>query len=408
MRHPLELDPRLPLLPALLRNEEHFLFRRVADRGRSVLGVGRLEMLSAPPIAEGDVRPDWYLLSADYEWLGPDGSETRHPEGAPYIRWTRPCWVIDRQGERAFLHVHPDAGIDPTELAHTLSVGIEEPTGTLACDWQLTTDRASYIAQVERLLQHIQRGDIYEVNYCTERIAHWPDLDPYAAFLRLLRRSDAPFAAFHREADRFVLSASPERFLAVDGDRVIGEPMKGTRPRSADATTDARLEQELLHDPKERSENIMALDVMRHDLSRIAATASVRVEELCAVRSYPRVHQLVSTVSAKMAPGISFYDVVRAAFPMASMTGAPKERAMELIRTAEGGPRGAFSGTLGFMDPDGTADLNVVIRALVFDRRSGSVSLRTGSALTAHCDPSAEWEECQVKARSVIDALHHA
>jgi para-aminobenzoate synthetase component 1 len=205
-----------------------------------------------------------------------------------------------------------------------------------------------------------------------------------------------------------VLSASPERFLALDGDRVIGEPMKGTRPRSADATTDARLKQELLHDPKERSENIMALDVMRHDLSRIAATASVRVEELCAVRSYPRVHQLVSTVSATMAPGITLYDVVRAAFPMASMTGAPKERAMELIRIAEGAPRGAFSGTLGFMDPDGMADLNVVIRALVFDRRSGSVSLRTGSALTAHCDPSAEWEECQVKARSVIDALHHA
>ncbi len=126
------------------------------------------------------------------------------------------------------------------------------------------------------------------------------------------------------------------------------------------------------------------------------------------MRSYPRVHQMVSTVSATMAPGISLHDVIRAAFPMASMTGAPKERAMELIRVAEGGPRGAFSGTLGFVSPDGTADLNVVIRALVFDRQSGTVSLRTGSALTARCDPSMEWEECQTKARSVIDALHHA
>jgi para-aminobenzoate synthetase component 1 len=408
VRHTLEIDPLLPLLPALLRNERHFLFRRVADRRRSVLCAGLQEALSEPPVGQGDAPPDWCMLSAEYEWLRPDGSVSPHIEGAPLIRWVRPVWVVDRQADRTFLHVHPDAGLDPLDLAHAMSSGIEEPSGALACSWQLSTDRTAYIANVERLLHHIQRGDIYEVNYCTERTAHWPDLDPFAAFLRLLRRSDAPFAAFHRSDDRFVLCASPERFLAMDGRRVIGEPMKGTRPRSDDAATDARLEQELRQDPKERSENIMALDVMRNDLSRIADVASVRVEELCAVRSYPRVHQMVSTVSATMAPGISLHDVIRAAFPMASMTGAPKERAMELIRVAEGGPRGAFSGTLGFVSPDGTADLNVVIRALVFDRQSGTVSLRTGSALTARCDPSMEWEECQTKARSVIDALHHA
>lgn len=408
MRHTIELDPQLPLLPTCLRGEEHFLFRRVADRKRSVLCVGEQDVMSGPPASNGQAVSDWCAVAIAYEWLLPNGDVAPEPAGKPHTRWTRPRWVIDRQAERTLLHVHPDAGIDPLDLAHILTEGIEEPTGTLDRDWKLITDRSAYIAHAERLLQHIQRGDIYEVNYCTERTAHWPDLDPFAAFLRLLRRSEAPFAAFHRCGERFVLSASPERFLAFDGPRVVGEPMKGTRPRGSDAAADARLREELLHDHKERSENVMALDVMRNDLSRIADNASVVVEELCAVRSYPRVHQLVSTVSARMAPGVALADVVRAAFPMASMTGAPKERAMELIREAEGAPRGMFSGTLGFFAPDGTADLNVVIRALVVDRSTGMVSLRTGSALTAQCDPATEWEECQVKARSVLDALRHA
>jgi para-aminobenzoate synthetase component 1 len=408
VRRSIELDPGLPLLPAVLRHEPSFLFRRVADRKRTVICAGEQEQLTGAPVSNGPGVSDWCTLAIRYEWLQPDGSESLASAEVPHIRWTRPRWVIDRQEGRVLLHVHPEAGIDPLDLAHQLTVGIEEQEGALTVDWQLNTDRAAYIAHAERLLQHIQRGDIYEVNYCTERTAHWPDLDPFTAFLRLLRRSDAPFAAFHRQNDRFVLCASPERFLAFENDRVLGEPMKGTRPRSDDPEQDEHLRLDLMNDHKERSENIMALDVMRHDLSRIAAQASVVVEALCAVRSYPRVHQLVSTVSARMAPGLRVDDVVRAAFPMASMTGAPKERAMELIRIAEDGPRGPFSGTLGFFAPDGTADLNVVIRALVFDRISGRVSLRTGSALTAQCDPAAEWEECQVKARSVLDALAHA
>jgi para-aminobenzoate synthetase component 1 len=270
------------------------------------------------------------------------------------------------------------------------------------------TDRTSYLAQVDRLMRHIQHGDIYEVNYCVQRTAHWPALDPFTAFQRLLQRSQAPFAAFHRNGERFTLSASPERFLAFDHRRVIGEPMKGTRPRSADPQEDERLRDELAMDAKERSENIMAVDVMRHDLSRIAAPGTVAVKELCGVRSYPRVHQLVSTIAATIAPAFGPMDVLRAAFPMASMTGAPKERAMRLIASAEGEPRGAFSGSLGFFAPDGTGDLNVVIRAIELDRRTGKATLRTGSALTALCDPTSEWEECTVKARSVLDALCHA
>jgi para-aminobenzoate synthetase component 1 len=165
------------------------------------------------------------------------------------------------------------------------------------------------------------------------------------------------------------------------------------------------LKAELAADPKERSENIMALDVMRNDLSQVAMPRSVKVEELCAVRSYPRVHQLVSTVTMQRRPGTGPFDVVNAAFPMASMTGAPKHRAIQLIDAFEDQRRGLYSGTLGFFAPDGTGDLNVVIRAVRYDMTTGLARLSTGSALTAQCDPVKEWEECAVKARSVIEAL---
>ena len=184
--------------------------------------------------------------------------------------------------------------------------------------------------------------------------------------------------------------------------------MKGTRPRSADPRHDARLAEELRNDPKERAENVMALDVMRNDLSRVAASRSVQVHELCAVRSYPAVHQMVSTVHCLLAADRSPYDALLASFPMASMTGAPKVSAMKLIDVAEDQARGLFSGTLGFFAPDGTGDMNVVIRSVFHDQGEGTASLLTGSAITALCDPEAEYEECEVKARSVINALRDA
>ncbi len=263
------------------------------------------------------------------------------------------------------------------------------------------------MASVETLLGHIQRGDIYEVNYCTERTASLPGFEPFAAFSRLLANSDAPYAALYRRGDFFALCMSPEHFLRVQDGRATTRPMKGTRRRSSDPETDADLMNELANDPKERSENIMAVDVARHDLSRIAASGSVRVDELCAVKSYPNVHQLVSTVSADLRAGMQAWDVVGATFPMASMTGAPKRSALRLIDATEDMPRGLFSGSLGYQLPDGTLDLNVVIRTITYDASSGRASLITGSAITALSDPEKEWEECELKAMSVLKALGH-
>jgi len=232
-----------------------------------------------------------------------------------------------------------------------------------------------------------------------------PGFDPFGAFDALLERTGAPYAGFMRMGHRFALCCSPERFLAFDGRRVMSEPMKGTRPRAAGAELDARLALELASDAKERSENVMAVDVMRNDLSRTAVPGSVRVPELFSVRSHPRVHQLVSVIEAERRSDASPLDTARVAFPMASMTGAPKVSAMRLIDEHEQQARGLYSGTMGFFAPDGTADLNVVIRTVLFDQRNGRLSIPTGSALTALCDPATEWDECLLKFNSIAHAL---
>ena len=389
---------------SVLREERHFLFRRIADRHRAVLAVGELERVEAPDFDQLGRARDWYFATLPYEW----DEAIHHKEDADPApgAWFVPRFVVEWKNQEAWIHVRPSDEDGARQWAEKALVNTADEGSMPRIAWTLRCERERYLANVRRLLAHIQRGDIYEINYCTTRTATVPDLDPFQVFRTLLLHADAPFAAFARSDDGYVLCASPERFLAFDGRRVTGQPMKGTRPRSFESATDQRYKEELESDAKERSENIMALDVMRNDLSRIAASSTVEVEELCAVRSYPRVHQMVSTVSALIAEGRTPLDMLRAAFPMASMTGAPKVRAMELIREVEDGPRGMFSGSLGFLAPDGTGDFNVVIRSLLFNAGSGHLSLTTGSAITARCDAGQEFEECQVKALSVIDALH--
>ena len=337
-----------------------------------------------------------------------DHVESRFLQGhSPSARWWRPD-ILLLGGDRGLRSATDADGAGGHLVRSLCSAGARRGGGRGASEWERRTSKERYLTSVGTLLRHIQRGDIYEVNYCTERTAHLPGFDPFTTFGRLLAHTDAPFAALYRHGDFFALCMSPEHFLRADGGRVITRPMKGTRRRSPDPALDAALIQELANDPKERSENIMAVDVARHDLSRIAASGSVRVEELCAVKSYPNVHQLVSTVSAELRNGLHAWDAVRTAFPMASMTGAPKLSALRLIDAMEDMPRGLFSGSLGYQLPGGTLDLNVVIRTITYDASTGRASLITGSAITALSDPEQEWEECELKAMSVLNALGHA
>lgn len=406
MRTTIELGEAGPFNWNVLREEGHFLYRRVGDQDRAVLAIGRHATINGPTFDTAGRVNDWVFGTLRYEWK--DVLFDGRGVDRDHCDWFVPRYVVEWKGGSMSIHAFDEdleqakTWVRSAFASHTPSVQRIMPT------WSQKTSRTEYISKVEHLLAHIQRGDIYEVNYCTTRSAKAEDFDPFAAFETLLERSQAPFAAFHRNRSQFALCASPERFLAFDGRQVIGQPMKGTRPRNTDPDLDRRAAEELAADPKERSENIMALDVMRHDLSRIAASRSVVVKELCVVRSYPRVHQMVSTVAAGMRSGLTPVDVLRATFPMASMTGAPKRRAMQLIEEAEAGSRGLFSGSMGFFAPDGTGDFNVVIRTVLFDAARGELSLTTGSAITAQCDPASEYEECQVKARSVMDALSHA
>jgi len=387
------------------------MYRRIADRGRAVLAVGILENVVAPTFNKQHHVADWTFGALRYEWkddLEP-ALKTAFPSSeVPDCSWTFPRFVVEWINREVVMHVLVGEVDEARNWANGLFSEADGNHDHIPIVWTEDFTREQYLAKVEKLMEHIHRGDIYEVNLCTARRATIPDFDPFRAFDRLLEKSAAPFAAFYRAGDHFALCASPERFLAFDHDKVIGQPMKGTRPRHKDPAEDQRLALELAVDEKERSENIMALDVMRNDLSRIAASGSVRVEELCTVISFPRVHQMISTVTATLRSGTTPFDAIAAAFPMASMTGAPKFRAMQLIEEAEGMPRGLFSGSLGFFAPDGTGDFNVVIRTLMYNANNGDVSIHTGSAITSLCDPEMEWEECQLKARSVIDAIGDA
>ncbi len=407
MRVTVPLSPSSSINWHALHDHAEFLFRRIADRDRSLLFVEALYDVQRPQFADHCAN-EWYFGHLLYELkdqLEPalDPGSTVH--GSPLEKWSVARWVIEWTAGGCFLHAFRNDLEEGERFCQQLFSDPIRMKGGSEISWRTVFTREEYLDRANGLLMHIQRGDIYEVNFCTERRADAIGFDPYGSFAKLLERTDARFAAFHRLGEKFALCASPERFLSFDRGNVIAQPMKGTRPRSQDPIADRELAQELASDPKERSENIMALDVMRHDLSKIAASATVKVKELCAVQQHRNVHQMISTITANIKEGFTPIDVVHACFPMASMTGAPKFRAMQLIDKAEQRSRGLFSGSLGFFAPDGSADLNVVIRTVLHDATTGKCSLFTGSALTAQCDPQKEWEECELKARSVINAL---
>lgn len=380
------------------------LVRRL-DGGAWLVGVGGARQHIMPPVGKWSFGHLAYDLKNSLEPLN-----SRHPveDGFPDVSWTEARWIVRLVQDRAELWVgEQDAAEAQVFLEWLISPTMPPPEAPLT-GWVVHTPRERYLAQVERILHHIQRGDVYELNYCTGRTTTSLGWDPFAGFARLMAANPAPHAAFYRRGPLFALCASPERYLKAERSLLTAQPMKGTRKRNADPVEDARLAQELVADPKERSENIMAVDVMRNDLSRVAAARSVNVEELCGVHSYPHVHQMTSTITARLKAGATSWDAVLASFPMASMTGAPKLRAMQLIDEIEDLRRGLFSGTLGFFGPDGDTDLNVVIRTLTYDATTGRVALITGSAITASSVPEQEWEECELKARSVLNALGDA
>lgn len=267
------------------------------------------------------------------------------------------------------------------------------------------TTKEKYISTVNKLKSHIQKGDIYEINYCITFEANDVKIDPLNIYKKLNAISEAPFSALVKLDDKYIISASPELFLSKRGNKLISKPIKGTIKRGPTTEEDLKLKTELLNSIKERTENVMIVDVTRNDLSRLAKKGTVTVEKLYDIESYKQVHQMVSTVGCELKKNISFDDIIRATFPMASMTGAPKIRAMELIDDVEVYSRGPYSGCMGFIKENGDFELSVLIRSIFYNESKKYLSFSVGSAITAMCDPEKEYEECLLKAAALKKVL---
>ncbi|MGM0478541.1 MAG: anthranilate synthase component I family protein [Bacteroidota bacterium] len=266
--------------------------------------------------------------------------------------------------------------------------------------------KAEYVREVSALLNEIQRGNAYEITYCQEFYAENVSIDPWMTYLDLHQRTNAPYSCFVRNGDNYLLSGSPERFMRKKGSQLISQPIKGTAKRGRSTAEDARVKEQLMNNEKELAENVMIVDLVRNDLSRIAERNSVRVEELCGLHTFETVHQLISTVVGEISPETSFVDIIKALFPMGSMTGAPKVSAMQLIEKHETFRRGLFSGTVGYIDPDGDFDFNVIIRSILYNGAKQLVSCPVGGAITIQSDPEGEYEECLIKVDALKKVLH--
>ncbi len=271
----------------------------------------------------------------------------------------------------------------------------------------LRIHKDEYFAKVNTMLEHIHRGDIYEANFCQEFFAEETQISPLETYNKLNRISKPPFATFLKLNDKYLLSASPERYIKKVGQTIISQPIKGTAKRSENVLEDAQLKEALKNDIKERSENVMIVDLVRNDLSKTAIKGSVQVKELCKVYTFDQVHQMISTVESKVSSDVSPIDVIKTTFPMGSMTGAPKISAMKIIEELEESKRGLYSGAVGYITPEGDFDFNVVIRSILYNETHQYVSYSVGGAITAKSDPLKEYEECLIKAKAMREVLEN-
>lgn len=317
--------------------------------------------------------------------------------------------VFDHRARRAWVVSHAaDADAKAARLASRLAQAPEVPPPldwTPGASWQAELGRAAVEANIQRVIEYIYAGDIFQANY-TQRFtaSRPPQLGDFDIYRRLRALSPAPFATFLRCGPLSIASATPERFLRLDPDgRVVAEPIKGTRPRHADPARDAAQAEELRGSVKDHAENLMIVDLMRNDLGRVCDIGSVRVPQLCALETFASVHHLVSRVEGRLRAGLGPVDLLRATFPGGSITGAPKIRAMEIIHELEPAPRGAYCGCLGWIGADGAMDMSMTIRTLTL--AGDTIVAQAGGGIVADSDPSAEYEESMVKIAPLLRAV---
>jgi para-aminobenzoate synthetase component 1 len=310
------------------------------------------------------------------------------------------------------IRIEKDQVLSKTELSqdfwNTLE-RIEIPSSpNLACLWSPQISKEKYIKSVETIKNQIVEGETYEMNFCQAFSGEFESWDPVAAYFRLNEISPMPFSALFKAEQKWIVSASPERFIKKNRTELIAQPIKGTIRRGTSEEEDLENRNKLSNSEKEKAENLMITDLMRNDLSKVSKTGTVKVDELFGIYPLPRVFQMISTISSELKTEAPFKEIIQATFPMGSMTGAPKIRTMELIEELESFKRGWFSGALGWIDEEGDFDFSVVIRSIIADLNTKKLYFGVGSAVTFDADPEQEFEECQLKAQAIFEILRGA
>ena len=282
---------------------------------------------------------------------------------------------------------------------------VNEPTHLTSIKINNRLSKLQYFAAFEKMMEHIRRGDIYEVNLCQEFFAEKVEINPLSVYQKLNSISPTPFSTFFKLGDNYILSASPERFMAKRGNTLLSQPIKGTAARGNNAQEDAFQIETLRNNPKEIAENVMIVDLVRNDMTRSAMPGTVNAARKLEVHSFKQVHQLISTITCTQDPNISDIEVLKNAFPPGSMTGAPKISAMQLCDLYENSRRGIYAGCVGYFAANGDFDFNVIIRTLLYNSSTQYLSFHTGGAITIDADAEKEYQECLLKASGILKTL---
>lgn len=356
-------------------------------------------------------KNDWHILHLSYDLKNRiEELKSQNSDGVkfPEFLFYCPSIVFEIKNNKLAIHFFREFNSEEeiAEIVKTIeSLQIKKSFIKPEVEIKSRISQDEYISTINSIKEHIQQGDIYEMNYCQEFYSENAVIDPYQIYHELNEISPMPFSVFSRYDDHYLMCASPERYLAKRENKIISQPIKGTAARGKTKEEDSKIKEALFNDEKERSENVMIVDLVRNDLSRTATKGSVHVEELFGIKTFKQLHQMVSTITSEIETGKDTADLLKTIFPMGSMTGAPKIRAMQIIEETEKTKRGLYSGSVGYISPNGDFDFNVIIRSILYNQKEKYLSFTVGSAITIGAKAEKEYEECLLKAAAMKKVL---
>lgn len=351
---------------------------------------------------------EWIFAHFNYEYHSITQPNTKaNLTGFPLAYLYTPAIVIELTGNQVTIQSDTENPLTLFDQIRGFKVPVAEVKNTKSSTSIIPfISKATYLEAIQKILALIRRGDFYEINYCQAFEVEHLSAHPVEVYSNLMEVSPTPFACFYKNNNDYLLCASPERYLQKKGNQLISQPIKGTIKRNLHNDADDKLQIERLQNSsKDKSENVMVVDLVRNDLSRICEKGSVQVSELFGIYSFPQVHQMISTVTGTLSSNTLFSEILEASFPMGSMTGAPKKSVMETIDALEPTKRGLYSGTVGYFNPAGDFDFNVVIRSIFFNSDTKKASYAVGGGITIYSDPEKEYEECLLKAAAIKKVL---